>query len=398
MAKRQIYRGNPVQKLYYLLDDYTGGIDRSKVDENMDDFEFREMVNTDISEKGILQKRKGFEYLEKLNDMLSEKMPFSSTSYPYNPLLFKVVKNENRTFEKLLKNEALSENDNGSLVIITAGFRDYNEESLIYFYSYKLAVSGGVSSFDIISSKNLDIFNLPISGKKDNIIKTKDFVNKTYFSLNDLHDNLRGICYYDKDKEDFFTIEGEMKQMGSTIWETIDYPGAPTNKEAYKPKPYEINSLANSNMSAGFNVLADSPLLYIDDQKTGLVSLRSIILTDFSGNYIEKIPTSGQFIINIIKTGRFTPENLQIKLKNQDNDYIPYKLVHTYEVTTRKDIETTTFTEGALPFAGDIEDLLLDAYNVGDIIEVIEYEPFKDLEFFEISSSLGDINFNDLDI
>jgi hypothetical protein len=336
MGKRQIYRGNPTQKLYYLLNNYSGGIDRSKVDENMNDFEFRELVNTDIGEQGVLKKRKGFKHLSKLNELLNDVDTDWEIDASYQPLLFDVVKDENNILKRLMNDEGLTDEDNEGLTIITAGYLERTTYAAVRLYSYQLSVVGGVASLNTVDSHTFDPDTyLPLEGMKVEPIQTKTFIDKIYFSLNDLHDNLRGICYYSRDTDKFFFIEGEMKLKDSVVWGKIDTVSNPENNDAYKPKPYEINSITGGNSASGFNVLADNPLLYLDDQNTGLASLRSVILTDYSGNYLEKIPTSGEFVINVIETGDFVPETLQFIIKDEKGDRLYYEIGETSsDITT----------------------------------------------------------------
>ena len=68
----QIYRGNSEQKLYYLLNNFVGGMNTVDVDEVVSPNEFRELKNVDLSKQGMLQNRKGFKHLKLLNSLLLE--------------------------------------------------------------------------------------------------------------------------------------------------------------------------------------------------------------------------------------------------------------------------------------------------------------------------------------
>ena len=72
VGRLQGYRGNPEEKRYHLISDFTGGINTTASDEKMYDNEFRALSNVDLSTNGILQKRRGFGENFVLNSILED--------------------------------------------------------------------------------------------------------------------------------------------------------------------------------------------------------------------------------------------------------------------------------------------------------------------------------------
>jgi hypothetical protein len=310
MGRHQIYRGDPTQKQYYVTNNFSGGINTVSVDENMRDNEFRDLVNVDIATQGIIQSRKGFKEIEALVPLFvlfSISLP--TTAYSF----IKVLNNSNNILEQIVRG-GTSYVGNLKILMIT--------NNSVQLLSY----DGTTLALDVIGT-------LPaVPSYKENLISNNvvEHVNKIYISLNDLSEKYKGILIYDRDTDTFKVWKGQYL-VGDT-W--TDMP-AGLQETVYKPKPYDISTNSSSGLTQGFNVLADEPLLYIDSQGTGLPSLRAIILTDANGNYLEKIPTNGQFIANVIKTGTFRPENLQFKFRDQNNNYIGFEIgtyVPTYNV------------------------------------------------------------------
>src|SRR5690554_4920883 len=96
MSKRQVYRGNPEEKLYTLINDFSGGMNTVDVDDVVKDNEFRELINVELSTKGLLQNRKGFGELVNFNNLIKNKLETFPQGTCY---LFKVIKDDNRLLE-----------------------------------------------------------------------------------------------------------------------------------------------------------------------------------------------------------------------------------------------------------------------------------------------------------
>ncbi|HEY8364437.1 MAG TPA: hypothetical protein VIK84_02585, partial [Haloplasmataceae bacterium] len=72
MGYRQVYKGNTELKQYYLVNDFSGGINTTDVDNVVADNEFRELLNVELSNRGKLQNRRGFGNLKAFNQLLFE--------------------------------------------------------------------------------------------------------------------------------------------------------------------------------------------------------------------------------------------------------------------------------------------------------------------------------------
>ena len=56
MGKYQTHRGNPETKLFYLVDQLTGGINTDFSDDTSPDNEFKSIVNFTMDKRGSLHK------------------------------------------------------------------------------------------------------------------------------------------------------------------------------------------------------------------------------------------------------------------------------------------------------------------------------------------------------
>jgi hypothetical protein len=73
MGRQQFYKGNPELKQYFLVNDFSGGINTTDVDERTTDNEFRELLNVELIRAGMLQNRKGWGESALLNELLNAK-------------------------------------------------------------------------------------------------------------------------------------------------------------------------------------------------------------------------------------------------------------------------------------------------------------------------------------
>jgi len=99
MSKRQIYRGDPEQKILYLLEDFSGGVNTVDADGLINDNEFRKMINVELSTKGLVQNRKGFKYINMFYELLAD----NDITLPDVTHLFLVVKDEGNLIDKLIE-------------------------------------------------------------------------------------------------------------------------------------------------------------------------------------------------------------------------------------------------------------------------------------------------------
>ena len=67
---KQKYRGNPSEKMYEFLTDFSGGMNTKLEDSLLKDFYARNVTNFDIVAGGLLSKRKGFKAIDLKNRLL----------------------------------------------------------------------------------------------------------------------------------------------------------------------------------------------------------------------------------------------------------------------------------------------------------------------------------------
>lgn len=67
----QKFRGNPETKLFYLLDNFIGGINTEFTDDSSSPADFEHIINFDMDKLGTLHKRQGFGELNALSDLFN---------------------------------------------------------------------------------------------------------------------------------------------------------------------------------------------------------------------------------------------------------------------------------------------------------------------------------------
>jgi hypothetical protein len=297
MGRQQFYRGDPSLKQYYLINDFTGGINNTSVDERTETNEFRELLNVELSKKGMLQNRKGWGQLSLLNQLIdakdlhlpyydeTEETPLATNNYA----LIKIVKNDGN----ILK--VLKDYQERGLPLIEFNNLDlpYHLEILIIYEDVEgiklglltLAKDTTADDFVEIATITGGQFN---GNKSLNNIETVEYTDFIYFSLSQLQTGLIGFGEYNITEKTFRTIRDE------------DVP----NTFVYHPSAYEVSKI-------GFNVLSNTPLTDITEQQ-GFLSVQGLFLTTYQLNAgalvdtqtpILNIPQDGKFTLNIIYTG-----------------------------------------------------------------------------------------------
>lgn len=120
MARNQIYRGNPEQKLYTIFNDFSGGMNTTSVDELMMTNEYRSLVNVELKDQGKVHNRKGFGQFSVLKELLDENNITLHPSDIYNEYyptyliynkypLFKITKDTENVFYKLINADSLDD-------------------------------------------------------------------------------------------------------------------------------------------------------------------------------------------------------------------------------------------------------------------------------------------------
>jgi hypothetical protein len=307
MGIQQIYKGNPELKQYYLVNDFTGGINTTSVDERTEDNEFRDLVNVELSKKGMIQNRKGWGEFTLLNELLAARM-ITLPAGPY--ALVKVVKNDGNLLQQLEDYEARGK----TIAEFIAAPIGYTFELLLIYsegtalkvkvltLSNILAQNGlfpvkdsAGANFETISTNTPLSENIPYSN-----IETAEYTDFIYFSLSQINENLKGLVQYD-------IVNRVYKRISSGL------------EEFYRPTPYEVSKV-------GFNVLAPFPIQAINKQE-GYFNILGMFLTKYAINgstFVDtdipllSIPSNGEVSVNLLYTGDFgedTPEEILNKIQ-----------------------------------------------------------------------------------
>jgi hypothetical protein len=298
----QTYRGNAEQKMFYVIDQLTGGINTEHSDDTSPDNEFYNIVNFDMDNRGTLFKRLGFGKLNAVSQILNlfESIPLNKGKTPENP--FPENENDNIVYMKMLKN------DNGVFRNLSAyaGDKAYRQYQHLYGMqnnSFKLMmittnkdtslskawiftcklpslvyIDGEPTEAETIEITS-SVINLPVifNWNKNLLnIETLEFFDKIYFTSNN-----KGLVTFNR-TNDTFSYSG-FTQSGIT-------------NKAYKPNAMEIRKV-------GFNLLGTNPLYWVDYQGLTTESIQGIYLTTLDAKPVLVIPYGGKFRINILYTG-----------------------------------------------------------------------------------------------
>lgn len=92
MAIRQSYRGNPAEKQYQITQNFIGGLNTKEADDVVTDIEFRELLNADLGNQGIITNRKGFKDLVIFNDMMENAVDENQEPTGFPDSVFRLAK------------------------------------------------------------------------------------------------------------------------------------------------------------------------------------------------------------------------------------------------------------------------------------------------------------------
>lgn len=311
MGVRQFYRGNPTNKEYFLVNDFSGGVNTTDVDDVVRDNEFRELINVELGAKGMIQNRKGFGYFSVLNSLTDNLIPVGHCS------LFKVLNDKNNLMLKM----KYYGSDEVSFYNDTEG-NAYDLEILLIIdakvYFLKITKEAGVSLFTVNFTYKYNLQDLVLetieSYRSDVIsIKTIDYADKVYFMLSDISEQLSGIGVWDGINKSFSYIN---------------------NTNPYKPTPREIVSTSGL---LGLNALATNPLTWVENSSSGIktiyppyLSLELVGAVATGGLPIDEFPVFENFSLNIFYSGSaINPYELEIKFIDQNEEEVDYNLLST---------------------------------------------------------------------
>jgi hypothetical protein len=233
MAIQQLYRGNPSVKQYQLSQNFIGGLNTKEADDVVTDIEFRELLNADLGNQGIITNRKGFKDLTIFNTMMSIAVDENGDPAVFPEGVFRLAKVAKDNFNIVGK---LIDFDN---------ITDFRNSLLTSAYE-----------FVIIFLIDNDFYRLKVSKAVDVLVETVEFELKlsitTAGGLGDFKskisvNNIEFLDYVYILPGDGFVYEYEI--LTDTFIKMVPF----------EPSPFDVKFI-------GFNVLAENPLTFIADQ------------------------------------------------------------------------------------------------------------------------------------
>lgn len=342
MGKYQTYRGNPENKLFYLIDQLVGGINTDFSDDSSPDNEFKSIVNFTMDKRGSLYKRMGFGKLTAVSQIFAK---FHDTpevrnkteanpnpeEYNDNIVYIKMLQNDNNCFRNLSaftgdkayrKYQELYGNQNNTFKLLMITTNKESNKSKSWLYTCTLPPleydehDEPTETETIILSESVN--ELPVIFKWDrNLtnIDTIEFFDKIYFTNNN-----KGLVCFDR-KTDTFSY------YGASI-------SGQSNK-AYKPSPMEIRKV-------GFNILGDDPLHWVDYQGISTDSIQGVYLTTTDNRPTTVIPNTGNFKLNILYTG--SDSGFSITFKEGENERSATVTANSSQSTSGLKVYNVSFT------------------------------------------------------
>jgi hypothetical protein len=283
MAIQQAYRGNPSVKQYQLTQNFIGGLNTKEADDVVTDIEFRELLNADLGNQGIITNRKGFKDLIVFNSMMEIAVDSEGDPAGFPEGTFRLAKvakdtsnivNRIADFDSLADFRTALQSTAYELVIIFQVDAD--------FYRLKVTKAAGVLN----ESVQFDhLYNIPTVDGGDSLPEFKSKISVPNVEFLDSIYILPGNSYV----YEYKILEDTFDKL------------AP-----YAPTPFDVKYV-------GFNVLADNPLTYIVDQGISNKSIEGVFLTIDDNKPVQQIP-GGVFEINVIHTGTgFTTDEVGIR-------------------------------------------------------------------------------------
>lgn len=377
MGRYQPQRVNPELKQYFIIDDFSGGINTTDTDERMYDNEFRRLTNVDLSEAGSLKRRKGWGTYDNLNKILED----AKISIPVdNIFLFTLATDTYINIDRLF--DAAPTKFNYTFLIGTKETTDGQDHIKFYF----LSLSDDVNNCFIDQVTNGDYTSF-LSGKKTIELKQSigsinsiKYLDRIYFLLNDISEDMSGIAVYDISENKIFYADTfsdgeatsadyfiqflsdtdgnlEIKDSSDVVVSLNDLKVFETNivngdtEETLMDKedislydfsdssffiPYKPTAAEVTNSFLGYNAIAKSPLEYFSTQYE-LKGIRGFYLTEFgqSDRVLTGIPKGiNKFRINIILTGEWSKAEFETVFARTNS---------TENITTQPFLEYTNY-------------------------------------------------------
>ena len=331
MGRYQPAKVNPELKQYYVLSNFSGGMNTNSSDEVMQDYEFRALINVDLAKEGRLEKRKGWGYDNTLNT-LGVIVPEDQTLVGFD------IVDDTGGVIPLVDFGVTPDDFTVDFLAIT--IHNINESYFVYRVRCERS-SGGPISATWTSLTNGEYGFLRGTSaahtSKLGLTLYRDY-EKLYFLLGDLPSTFQGLGVYDIVNNTYSTIQSNY--IGSTY---------------YSPYPVELTTLG------GVNILSDTPLLSVNTSYSSISTIHNVLLGKSGSTTIplDYIPLDTMKFRLFVYASGYNLDAVSTALKDDlfvdvitDGNSVRYdNLPYTVETLTKK-------------FAGDgsfYVDLKLDA-------------------------------------
>lgn len=365
MGAYQKFRGDPENKLFYLLNNFMGGINTEFSDDSSNDVDFDSIINFDMDKLGTLNKRGGFGELTAISEIFNKldvdnELPhiYNRTELTPNPeklndnvVYMKLLRNDNNCFRALSGfsgkdayrkyQEMYGFQDNKFvLLLITTKFAESSEgtdTSTAWLYQCELPELE-YEDGEITDTETMTItcnkITLPVVFNWDRNLMNMDtieFYDKIYFTNND-----KSIVSFDRsvniasdaDFESAFTYSGS---------------GMGADNDAYIPSGLEVRHV-------GFNVLQADPMHSIDTQGISTDSVQGLFICTTDNVPLQSLPLGQKFLLNIIYTG--ADNGFTVEMKEGENTISFDLLANSTLSTTGLKVYEVTFKD---PPNGEVE-------------------------------------------
>lgn len=324
MGVYQKFKGDPENKLFYLLDNFMGGINTEFSDDSSNDTDFESIINFDMDKLGTMNKRGGFGELtaisEIFNTLDSDSLPNikNRTERTPNP----ENENDNVVYMKLLRNDnncfrALSgfsgegaykkyqdmygfQNNEFILLMITSNMTDgVVTSSKAWLYHCKLPERTADTDTMVFNCYKIELPVLFSWDRNLMNLETIEFYDKIYFTGNN-----KCLVTFDRSVD---ITSNELFASAFTYSGVVD--NLITNS-AHIPSGLEVRHI-------GFNLLCNDPLHSINTQGLTTDSIQGLYVCTSDNIPLSNIPLGQKFLLNIIYTG--SDSGFSIEMKEGDN-------------------------------------------------------------------------------
>lgn len=324
MGAYQKFKGDPETKLFYLLNNFMGGINTEFSDDSSSDTDFESIINFDMDKLGTLNKRGGFGELtaisEIFNTLNSDDLPNikNRTDRTPNP----ENENDNVVYMKLLRN------DNNCFRALSgfSGEDAYKKYQDMYGFQNNefilLMITSSMTNSVVTSSKAW-LYHCKLPERTEN---TDTMVFNCYkvdlpilFNWDRNLMNLDTIEFYDKiyftgNNKCLVTFDRSVNVTSDEIFASaFTYSGnadALITNSAHIPSGLEVRHI-------GFNVLCNDPMHSIDTQGITTDSIQGLYVCLPNDVPLLSLPLGQKFSLNIIYTG--SDSGFSIEMKEGDN-------------------------------------------------------------------------------